>query len=129
MPQRKIKILIIDDSEFMDTVYSNKLTQDGYEVVLAADGEEGLQKIQTEKPDFIVLDGVLPKKSGFEVLQEIKKNSETKNIPVLALSNLETEADKWLNAGAIDYIMKVNFSLDEIIEKIEGWANKTSFLA
>jgi len=114
------KILFVEDEPSLQKAISEVLTQEGYEVVTAADGEEGLLKIK-EKPDLVLLDLILPKKDGFEVLKEMKANDTTKNIPVIVLTNLEGTGDveKALELGATTYLVKANYELDDVVKKIK----------
>jgi len=116
------KVLIIEDDQRINKVYNLKLAMDGIEAATAIDGEEGLRKVYSENPDLILLDLMLPKKSGFEILKEIKANPKTKDIPVMILSNLaqEKEREDGLALGAIDYIVKSNMSIQQIMEKIKA---------
>lgn len=77
------KILFVDDDNFLRKVYQSELSERNYEVVLASDGLEGLEKAQLEDPDLIILDMIMPKKNGFEVLTELQRNPKTRSIPVL----------------------------------------------
>jgi len=115
------KILIIEDDQRINKVYTAKLSIEGIEVSTALDGEEGLRRIYNEKPDLILLDLMLPKKSGFEILKEIKKDEKIKDIPVLILSNLaqEKEIEEGLALGAQDYLVKTNYSIQQVMEKIK----------
>ncbi|PJB08853.1 response regulator [bacterium (Candidatus Gribaldobacteria) CG_4_9_14_3_um_filter_33_9] len=115
------KILIIEDDQRINKVYTAKLSIEGIEVSTALDGEEGLRRIYDEKPDLILLDLMLPKKSGFEILKEIKKDEKIKDIPVLILSNLaqEKEIEEGLALGAQDYLVKTNYSIQQVMEKIK----------
>ena len=115
------KILFIEDEPALQRAASSVLTQEGYEVLLALNGEDGLEIATAKKPDLILLDLILPKKDGFEVLQDLKKNPETHNIPVIILSNLEANADveRALARGATTYLVKANYRLEEVIEKIK----------
>ena len=90
-------------------------------MVCACDGEEAMQKIQTETPDIILLDIIMPKKSGMDVLAELKKDPKFQNIPVLILTNLGQEEDmkKAIDAGADDYIVKADTSFEDVLSKIE----------
>jgi len=121
MTDQKPKILIIDDSKFLSTVYAEKFGELGCDVITADDGEEGIQKAKNEKPTLILLDGVLPKMSGFEVLETIKKDPDTMNISVVVLSNLDSEKEKWLQLGAVDYLIKAELSIDEISDKVKKY--------
>ena len=113
------KILLVEDDRFLIKAVYTKLTQKGFEVVLANDGDEAISKAKTEKPELILLDMVLPKKSGFEVLRTLKGDPETASIPVFILSNLAQDQDiqEGKALGAEDYIVKSNTSLSEIVEK------------
>lgn len=115
------KVLLIEDDEFYAHAYQFGLKKAGFEVVMAHDGIEGLEKAQLEKPDLIFLDLVMPKKDGFQVLEELKNEEELKNIPVIILSNLGQEKDmqEIKELGAIDYFIKTNLSMDEIIKKVK----------
>lgn len=114
------KVLVAEDDNFLMKVYEVKLNKEGFNLIMARDGEEAVKLIKSEKPDIILLDLVMPKKNGFEVLTEVKADPETKNIPILILSNLGQVEDikKGLDAGADDYIIKADVSIEEIVEKI-----------
>jgi DNA-binding response OmpR family regulator len=115
------KILIVEDDKFLRELIVKKLSSEGYEVPEAVNGEEGVKKIEEEKPDLVLLDLILPGMDGFEVLTQIKKNSELAQIPVIILSNLGQKEDieKGLNLGAVDYLIKAHFTPNEIIEKVK----------
>lgn len=116
----KIKILLVEDDEFLANMYKTKLTLEGFEVAHAGDGEKGLELASSENPDIILLDILLPKKDGWEVLGILKEQEKTKNIPVLMLTNLgqEGDVDKGLKMGAVDYLIKAHFVPQEVIDKI-----------
>lgn len=101
-------------------VLQKKLAQEGYEVAVAEDGEEGLRKIKEVKPDLILLDIIMPKKDGFEVLEEINKNKELGSIPVIIISNSgqAVEIDRALKMGVKDYLIKTEFDPDEVVKKV-----------
>lgn len=115
------KVLIIEDDQRINKVYIVKLSVEGIKVATAIDGEEGLRKVYSELPDLIILDLMLPKKSGFDILKEIKADSKVKDIPVLILSNLaqEKEIEEGMALGAEGYIVKSNISIQQVIEKIK----------
>lgn len=117
----KGRVLFIDDDNFLRKVYQSELTEKGFEVHLAADGEEGLQKITETHPDLIILDLIMPKKNGFEVLSDLQRFEETRTIPVIVLSNLGQSEDqkRALDLGAVEYLVKDNTTLDVIAEKID----------
>ncbi|MBI2410902.1 MAG: response regulator [Candidatus Kerfeldbacteria bacterium] len=118
-----IKVLIVEDDKFLSELISTKLTKEGFNIVLATDGESGLQKAIAEKPNIILLDIMLPGMSGFEVLEALKKQADqtVANIPVLILSNFgqESKVQQGLSLGAKDYLVKANFTTAEIVEKIK----------
>lgn len=123
-----MKILIVEDDKFLSELISTKLTKEGFEVSIALDGETGLQKARAEKPGIVLLDILLPGISGFEVLEQIKKDADPaiKNIPVLILSNFgqESKVQQGLSLGAVDYLVKANFTTGEIVEKIRAITGK-----
>lgn len=117
----KGRVLFIDDDNFLRKVYQAELSEKGFEVHLAADGEEGLRKIAEAHPDLIILDLIMPKKNGFEVLSDLQRFEETRAIPVIVLSNLGQSEDqkRALDLGAVEYLVKDNTTLDVIAEKID----------
>jgi len=114
-------ILIIEDDKFLREMMGKRLAEEGYNVSMAIDGEEGITKIQKETPDLILLDLILPGIDGFEVLERMKKNSKLSKIPVIILSNLgqKEEVERGLSLGAVDYLIKAHFTPREIIDKIK----------
>lgn len=114
------KILFIEDEPALQNALSETLKREGYEIVSALDGEIGLQMVTRDKPDLILLDLILPKTDGFEVLKKLKENPETAHIPVIILSNLEGSRDveRALALGATTYLVKTNYKLEEVVEKI-----------
>lgn len=116
------KILIIEDDKFLRELITQKVGRDGYEVVGATDGEEGLTMAGKEQPGLILLDLILPTMDGFEVLRRLKEQETTKNIPVIILSNLgqKEDIDKGMELGAQDYMIKAHFTPGEITEKIKS---------
>lgn len=121
MKMDKIKILIIEDDFNLAKLISNELTKNKYEVILATDADEGFFKAFKEKPDLIILDILLPDKSGFEFLKKIKKMSELKVIPVVILSNVgqDREIRLGLRLGAVDYLVKADFTINDLMKKIK----------
>lgn len=115
------KLLIVEDDAMLLDAYKNKFNGLEYTVQYASDGEEALVKVSQFIPDLILLDLVLPKKDGLEVLEEIKKSSTFKHIPVLITSNLDegVHVEKGISLGAEDYIIKSSASLDHIMDMIK----------
>lgn len=120
MALKGIKILIIEDDEFLSDMLASKLGREGSDLKNASDGEKALEILKTWEPQLILLDIILPNMSGFEVLEQIKKNDAVKDVPVIILSNLGQQEDvkKGLSLGAKDFLIKANFTIDEIILKI-----------
>jgi len=116
------KILIVEDDKFLRELISRKLKEEGFDIVEAIDGEEGIKKLKEENPDLVLLDLILPGIDGFEVLSKAKEDSKTSSIPIIILSNLgqREEVEKGLKLGAIDYLIKAHFTPGEIIEKIKS---------
>lgn len=115
------KILFIEDEAALQKTFGDVLGQEGYNIVGAMDGETGLNMAKTGKPDLILLDLVLPKMHGFEVLKHLKEDEETKDIPIIVLTNLEAMGDveKALELGATTYLVKASYTLEEVVQKIK----------
>jgi len=115
------KILIVEDDNFMQKSLSFTLKEEGYEIIVASDGEVAILKLEKEKPDLILLDIILPKIDGFEVLEKLKDKKATKDIPVIILSNLgqKDDVEKGLSLGADGYIIKAHFKLEDVVKRIK----------
>lgn len=114
------KILIIEDEETLQRALTQYLEEENFEVFSAMDGEKGIEMVKKEKPDLVLLDIILPKKDGFQVLEEIKQEETTKNIPVILLTNLESIDDiqKAFDKGATTYLVKSEYKLEDVVKKI-----------
>ena len=114
-------ILIVEDEPTLQKALSIALEREGYEVKSALEGEAGLKLAKESKPNLILLDLILPKIDGFEILAELKKDESTKEIPVIILTNLESSQDieKALVLGAKTYLVKANYDLKDIIKKVK----------
>lgn len=112
------KILVVDDEKPISDIIKFNLEKEGYEVVTAFDGEEALEKVEEENPELIVLDVMLPKKDGLEVVREVRKNH---NMPIIMVTAKETEIDKvlGLELGADDYVTKP-FSNRELVARVKA---------
>ncbi len=109
-----MKILIVDDSRFLRIANERALVKAGHTVITAADGEEGLRLAQERKPDLVVLDMLLPKLSGPEVLRALRKDGETASIPVMVLTSLpQCNEHKLIKEGATSYFAKSELMLDK----------------
>lgn len=123
MEKNNKKIVIIEDDDHISKVYEIKFAKEHVTTILARDGEEGVAKIKSEKPDIILLDLMIPKKDGFGVLQEIKQIPELAKIPVIVLSNLgqKSDQDRAMSLGASEYLVKVDYPIQEVIDKAKGY--------
>ncbi len=117
------KILIVEDDKFLLKAYRIKFERAGLDVAVATDGVMGLILAKKEHPALIILDLMVPLMNGFEFLKRIKKEEQLKNIPVVVLSNLGQEVDKKraMELGIKDYLIKADYRLEEIVEKIKKY--------
>ncbi len=115
-----MKIVIIEDEEALKSVLVEKFEKLNFEVKSAKDGEEAMPVIRNANPDIILLDIILPKRSGFDVLEELKKDPGLKHIPVIVLSNLGEDENlkKALAMGADDYLVKTQHPINEVVDKV-----------
>ena len=115
------RILFIEDESALQKTFTDILKSEGFEVISALDGETGLNLIKKDKPDLVLLDLILPKIHGLDVLKKMKEDEITKNIPVIVLTNVESieEIDKALELGATTYLVKSDYSLEEVIAKVK----------
>lgn len=122
----KTKILVVEDDKFLRNLLVRKLEEDNFNVLTSIDGNEALEKIKKETPDLILLDLILPGLNGFEILRQIKQDSNLNKIPVIILSNLgqQEEVKKGIQLGAVDYLVKAHFTPAEIVSKIRSILNK-----
>jgi DNA-binding response OmpR family regulator len=121
-----MKILIVEDEEALAQVLKEKFEKEDFEVKIVVDGETALPLVKSFMPDMVLLDLILPKKSGVEVLKEMKLEEDIKDIPVIILSNLSEDEDikEGLALGAKDYFVKTQHPINEVIEKVkEGLLN------
>lgn len=121
MAKDKIKILLIEDEEMLANMYEVKFKNEGFELIKALDGAEGLAKAQANKPDFILLDIIMPKMDGFSVLKALKEDENTKDVPVMLLTNLGQEEDieKGKQLGAVGYLVKANITPAEVVAEVK----------
>jgi len=120
------KLIIIEDEETLLNLLEKKLNQEGYEVDIARDGKEGLEKIRRNKPDLILLDIVMPKMGGFEVMETLRKDEELKKIPIIIISNSgqPVELDRAKELGVVDWLIKTDFDPQEVVDKVKKQFNK-----
>ena len=119
---KRMKVLIVEDEEALRRVLQEKMEHSGYETFAAKDGDEGFEMAKSKNPDIILLDLILPKHSGFDVLGMLKKDPELKGIPVFILSNLAEDENlkQALAMGAEDYFVKAQHPINEIVEKVKN---------
>lgn len=115
------KVLIIEDDLLMSRMYQKIFTFGHYEVETAVDGEEGLSKVVAVSPTVILLDIMMPKLNGLQVLEKLKADPATKNIPVIMLTNLagQQDAETALSKGAVKYIVKSEHTPEEIFDMVQ----------
>lgn len=120
------KIIIIEDDTLLIRMYKTKFENSGYQVLTAGDGVEALEIIKKEIPDFIISDVMMPKLSGIQVIEEIRKDPQLAHIPVLMLSNLSdpTQMEKAKQLGVKEFILKANFTPSQIVDKVEQYSNE-----
>lgn len=116
----KKSILLIEDEQSLSRILLERLTDNGYDVKVAIQGEEGWQKTKIEKPDLVLLDIILPRLDGFVYLKRLRAHKGLKDTPVIILSNLGSDDDVQMGyeLGAMDFLVKSNHSLDAIVERV-----------
>lgn len=114
------KVLIVDDDEFLLDMYVLKFKESGFDVEVAHNGNEAIEMAKNAKPDAILLDIVMPKLDGFEVLRTLKKENIASNALIFILSNLgqKEDTDRGLQLGALDYIVKAHFTPSEVVARV-----------
>ena len=119
----KTKILIIEDEEMLSNMYKVKFENEGFEVETALNGADGLELAAKEMPSIILLDIIMPKIDGFAVLQKLKADPKTKDIPVILLTNLGQDEDvtRGKQLGAVGYLVKANHTPSEVVDKVRGF--------
>jgi two-component system, OmpR family, alkaline phosphatase synthesis response regulator PhoP len=116
------KILVVEDDPILQKTLSEVLEREGFEVFSAGDGELAIRLAKEKLPDLILLDIIVPKKSGFEVLEAVKEDEKTKEAKVIMLTNLEGSADisRALDLGASSYVVKADSELDYIVAMVRN---------
>ena len=114
-------VLVVEDDTFLAQLLTNRLQRAGLAVTRAGDGEEALRILKNTKPDLILLDIILPKKSGFEVMEEIQKDPLLKRAPIVIISNLGQDEDmaRGRQLGAIEYYVKAQTSIEDLVSKVQ----------
>ena len=116
------KILLVDDDSAIATVFSMALTQGGFQVITINEGSHVLEKAKEEKPDFILLDQILPDMKGNDILKQLKADSLTKPIPVAMLSNFGQQEliEEAIKEGSVDYILKYQIEAQDLVKKVQS---------
>jgi DNA-binding response OmpR family regulator len=129
MEQKKLKILIVDDDEMMRSVYADVFQKNNFEVIEAKDGLEGLEKAAENIPDIIFTGIVMPKMGGFDLIESLKKDTETARIPVVISSHMGIAEDKKraMNLGAKDFFIKNFDTPNEVLARVESIFEKNSY--
>ncbi|MDP3971233.1 MAG: response regulator [bacterium] len=122
------KVLVAEDDRFLAKAYRHGLEKAGFDLVIASDGEEAVKKIKSEKPVLVLLDLVMPNKTGFQVLEEIHVDEEVNKIPIIVLSNLgqDSDVEKAQSLGAVDYMIKANITMSDIVAKVKTYLDKAN---
>lgn len=117
----KQKVLVVEDEEILLASLKEELSSGGYEVEGALDGIEGLEKVKASRPDLILLDLLMPKMDGMEMLQKLKADPASRDIPVVILTNLSDyeKISEALSLGAMDYLVKANYKLEDLLDKVK----------
>ena len=122
MPDRARRVLLAEDDRFLRRAAEARLRRHGLEVLTAADGEEALRLARADPLDLILLDVVMPKLQGFEVLKALKQDEATAHIPVIVLSNLGQERDvaQAKALGALAFLVKAHLSLQDLVDRVDA---------
>lgn len=116
------KILLVEDDPLMVRMYQRKLANDGFEVDVGVNGEEGLVKIRSFQPDLVLLDIMMPKLNGLQVLERMKADPTVASTPVIILTNLggsQEDIERGLELGAVAYLVKSAYRPDEVVSKVK----------
>jgi two-component system, OmpR family, alkaline phosphatase synthesis response regulator PhoP len=117
------KILLIEDDPFLASLLGNRLKKEGFELETVKTGNDAMKALRANLPDLALLDIILPGKSGFEVLEDIKSEPQISQVPVMIISNLGQDSDvaKGKELGAVEYIVKAKISIDDLVKKVKDF--------
>lgn len=123
--RKDVKILLVEDDSFLASVYATKFEAEGFDVLLAGDGEQGLKMAEKHLPSIILLDILMPKTDGFEMLRRLKRDQVLARVPVIMLTNLgqKEDVERCLKEGATDYLIKAHFVPGEAVGKVKKILN------
>lgn len=126
MAEQKVKILVVEDDDFLSSLYKELLSEEGYDVVLMQDGESGLQEVQKGGFDLVLLDIMLPKMDGLQVLKALTDEEKAKNGPIVMLTNLGQDSivKDALSHGAVGYLIKSSMTPDQVLHEVRVFLNK-----
>ncbi|MDP3975308.1 MAG: response regulator [bacterium] len=132
MDKKTQKILLVEDDEFLSSLIRNRLEREGYELKIATDGDQAVEVLKSYAPDLVLLDIILPKKLGFEVMEEVNNHPEITPPPFMIISNLSQEEDvrRAKNLGAVDYFVKAQIMIDDLIKRVGAFleAGKENYI-
>lgn len=121
MPEGTQKtILVVEDDDFLSTLLTTRFQQAGFNVLVAKDGDEAIEALKTNKPNLIMLDIILPKKSGFEVLEQIQNDPTLQKAPVVITSNLgqQSDVERGRSMGVMEYFVKAETPIEDMVARI-----------
>lgn len=126
MDPKYTTILLVEDDKFLEDIFATRLQNEGYNIVVAGDGETGLKLASEKHPHLILLDIILPQMDGWEVLEKLQGQEMTRDIPVILLTNLghEEDVEKGLKSGAAGYLIKAQYTPTEVINKVKDVLEK-----
>jgi DNA-binding response OmpR family regulator len=130
MLQDNKKVLVAEDDVFLSQLLSTRLEKAGINVLKAFDGEEALNLIKKERPDLILLDIILPKKSGFEVAEEVASNPMLRTIPIIITSNLgqDSDVERGIALGVVEYLVKAKINIEDLVAKVQVYLDKPNIV-
>jgi DNA-binding response OmpR family regulator len=122
------KLLVVEDDPFLSSLLKVRLNTEGFTVLYAADGEAALTLLRGEKPDLMLMDLILPKKSGFEVMEAIQGDPQLNHVPIIIISNLGQDSDiaRGKELGAVAYFVKAKTSIDFLVEQTKNYIQQLS---
>lgn len=122
----KLKILVVEDEQILAEMYQDKFKKEGFEVIVAKDGKEGIKMMREQKPALVLLDILLPNENGIDFLKKQKKDPELSSVPIIVFSNFDDPETKkeTLDLGVKEYLIKSNHNPREIVEQIKKYIKK-----
>jgi len=122
MEENAKKVMLVEDDRFLSSLIKARLEKDGFGVIQAFDGEQAIQILTNDRPNLVILDLIMPKTNGFEVLKTISLTPGLSDTPVIIVSNLAQDSDieKARQLGAKEYFVKVKISIDDLVDKIKS---------